>query len=130
MGASSRFFGYIVKLLFGLSIVGLGISGLQNAHQAELKITISINNIATMTKLPVLAKLNDFASILKYVDSALLVIAGLLLVLNFKGAGFFGFLAIAFQLALIYNPFFFSHPRVIEIAVRYVAVLGGILTVA
>src|SRR5437660_1063144 len=102
MGAICRFIGYLFKLLFGLSLVGLGIMGLQNASKTENRYTTSINNLATLSKQPLLTKLNDHSHILKSLDSALLIIAGLFLVLNFKGASLFAFLAVALQVGLVH----------------------------
>jgi hypothetical protein len=130
MGAICRLFGYLLKLVFGLSIVGLGIQGLQNAHKSEARINQSIGQLAELSQQKVLHKLKDFNHIIKYVDSALLVIAGLLLILNFKGAGFFAFIAIAVQVGLLTNPLIYKDVKVLHQAIRYLAILGGVLTVS
>jgi hypothetical protein len=130
MSAIGRLFGYFVKLLFGLSIVCLGIQGLQKAHRLEEKINQSIGKLAELSQQKVLNQLKEFNHILKYIDSALLVITGLLLILNFKGAGLFAFIAIALQVCLLSNPLIYRDVKVLQQAVRYLAILGGVLIVA
>jgi hypothetical protein len=130
MGAICRLWGYLVKLLFGLSLVGLGILGLQKANSVENRIGQSITNLANLSNQPLLHKLKEHINILKYFDSALFVITGLLLILNFKGAGFFAFLAVALQVALLSNPLFYKDIKVLQQAVKFIAILGGVLTVA
>jgi hypothetical protein len=130
MGAICRFIGFFVKLLFGLSLVGLGVLGLQNANKIESRLTQSISGIAGLTKQPLLTKLNEFTDIIKHVDSALLIIAGLFLVLNFKGASFFALLSVALQIALVHNPLLYKDQKTLVLAIKYIAILGGVLTVA
>jgi hypothetical protein len=130
MGAICRLWGYLVKLLFGLSLVGLGIQGLQNANKLEDRLGQSISGIANLSKQQLVLKAKEHINILKYADSALFVITGLLLILNFKGAGFFAFLAVALQVGLLSNPLLFKDITVLRQAVKFIAILGGVLTVA
>ena len=130
MGSICRLIGYLVKFAFALSLIGLGVQGLKNANASEKRFKESITKWTEISKQPVLAKLHEHIDIIKYADSALFIFTGLLLALGFKGASFWAFLAVAVQIAFITNPLFSNDIALIHRTAKFVAILGGVLTLA
>jgi hypothetical protein len=130
MGSCCRFLGYLVKFLFALSLIGLGVQGLKNANNQEKRLKDSITKWTELSKQPLLNKLHEHLDIVKYFDSALFIATGLFLAFGFKGASFWALLAVAIQIALLSNPLFHADVAVYVRAAKFLAILGGVLTLA
>jgi hypothetical protein len=121
-----KLFFILFRLLFGLSIVSLGVFHLTNVNKNEHRISTNLESTFNVLKLPknILTMVKSYSNIIAYLEAFLLIMTGLLTAFRKCGAGFYIFLGIVIHLTLINNPVL---NKDINNAVKLISIFGGVL---
>jgi hypothetical protein len=116
----------IFRILFGLSIVGLGIYHLTSINKNQNRIGTNLEttfNTLSLSK-NILSMIKPYSMVIAYAEAFFLIMAGLLTAFRKCGAGYYIFLGLAIHLTLINNPIF---NKDINNAVKLLSIFGGVL---
>ena len=120
---------FIFKVLLAAAILYIGTITLQDSSKNENRIVNNLENLFTKFKLPndVLKTVKKYSNVLTYVEPFLLLLTGLSVLFGQKGAGFYFFLELCFNMALINNPFLYKDEKYLFNVAKFVSIYGGIL---
>ena len=121
---------FFFKLFFAASLLYLGVLSLQLATKNENRINSNLDNWFTKFKLSndLLKLVKKYSNVLSYVEPFLILLTGLSVLFGQKGAGFYFFLELCFNLTLNTNPFFYykDQQNLLNVA-KLVSIFGGVL---
>ncbi len=126
-----KLFHVFFRLLFGLSLIGLGIYTLTDMNKLDTYVNQTIDQIQhkVLKKDFDISFLKQNSLSILYAESFLLISSGLFTIFGFGLAKLFAFLAIVIELSLVHNVYFYREPRHWVLASAFLGVFGGVLNI-
>ncbi len=125
MGLCSNIYNYLIRILFSVFIVFLGLKGLTDANMTTRWVDQSINLLSTKLKMD-LSKVVDFSLEIIFFQNFCLIFGGLLCLFRFCLRKFFISLGIVLFIVLVKNPFLYEE-KVWCSCLQLIAILGASL---
>jgi len=118
----SNIFYYIFKILFGLSLIGLGIR-----NQTEYQKNINIAESSLLRINSKLGKFKDHLNDFLKLHSSLLIPAGIGIILGIKKTKIFAVFFTILQILFIDNFYFYKDPKFLRNTLIHLSILGSVL---
>lgn len=118
----SKIIHYIFKILFGLSLVALGI---KNYYEHQKNLNIAEQSLARLS--PRLKPYKVYLKEFLRIHSLLPIPIGIGVIFGIKRSKMFSLMFVFFQILLIDNLFFYQSPKYVHNALMYSSLLGSIL---
>lgn len=125
-----KIFHLIFKILFSLSLIGLGMKTLNDTNKITPYVDQSIDHFQhkILKKSFDITNLKQHSLLLVLVESYFLIAAGLFTLLGQKFAYFLAFLAITFDLTLVHNVYFYRDIKHAVLACGFLGIFGGVIS--
>jgi uncharacterized membrane protein YphA (DoxX/SURF4 family) len=119
----------LFRILFGLSLISLGVLNLKNLSETETKITKNIDNWKPILKGQdkIFDHLKNYVNVIAIVYTYSFGLAGLLVLLGIKGSGIYLFATLLLELTLVHSPIFNQTQDNLIHFFKTFAILGGVL---
>ncbi len=116
----------LFRVIFGLSIVSLGIYNLTNINKNENRISTNLETTFNTYKFlkSALQPIKAYSHIIAYLEAFFLIMTGLLTVFRRCGASIYIILGVLINLTLINNPIL---NKDINNSVKLISIFGGVL---
>lgn len=118
------------RLLFGLSLIAIGLQGIHNIdstvpHAEKTYNLITHHNALKSYEFLRKPAISNHIGHLVLAHYGLFIAGGLLSIFGFCTGKFLVFLGVAANIALIHNPYFYREDKFIVNSLKYLAVFGG-----
>ncbi len=115
------------RLLFGLSLISLGMKGLCSINDLHGFASQNIRLIGETIKTPKVVEFRQFSLQITLAENYLYLVSGFLVIFGMGLGKLTAFLAVLIDLALIHNPYFYSEPKFKTISALYLGIFGAVL---
>ena len=126
-----KVFHILFRLIFGLTLVALGVKTLIEVNNLSNYVTQTIGQIQhkLLKKDFNISPLKQHSTNIVFAEAFLFIASGLLTIFGFKFAKVLTFLAIVIELGLVHNIYFYREPVHLVLASGFLAVFGGVLNI-
>ena len=121
----------LFRLLFGLSLVGLGLRTLTDTQKLSGYVEQTIDNIQHrfLKKNFEITQFKHHSTYIVFTEAYLFIATGLMTIFGFSLAYILGFFAILIDLTLIHNVYFYNDQRYLVMATGLLGIFGGVISV-
>lgn len=125
----NSFLHYFFRLLFGLSLIGLGLKTITDINKIEPFVSQTIDQIQhrVLKKQFKISHLKQHSQNLVYFDGFLLIASGLFIINGFRFSKVMIFLAVLLDLLLIHNLYFYKEQKYEIYRSLLVSLFGGVI---
>ncbi len=126
-----KFFHVIFRLLFGVALIGLGLRTLNEVSKLDTYVNQSIDQIQhkVLKKNFDITQFKQHSENIIFAEAYCFIAAGLLTIFGFSLAKLLTFVAVAIDLVLIHNVYFYRDPKHWILAAGFLGIFGGVLSI-
>lgn len=124
-----KLFHVLFRLIFGLSLIGLGIRTLADVNRMEPFVSQTIDQVQhrILKKDFNITPLKEHSQDILFAEAFLYIASGLFTMFGFSLAKFTGLLAVLIELSLVHNAYFYREPKHLMLASAFLGVFGAVL---
>ena len=126
-----KLFHVLFRLIFGLTLIGLGVRTLTEMNRIEPFVSQTMDQIQhkILKKDFNISFLKAHTQNIVFAEAFLFMASGFLTIFGFGFAKFFAFLAIFVELSLVHNVYFYREPKHLIMASAFLGILGGVFNI-